>query len=80
MLQNTDKFSGKSGAETFANMVRDLEDQLNIEHHFSEIVEKQTYTDMINTIKQTAVEDPCSLVNPRKVAQSDVENILNNLM
>lgn len=80
MLQHTDKFSGKSGAETFANMVRDLEDQLNIEHHFSEIVEKQTYTDMIDTIKQTAVEDPCSLVNPRKVTQSDVEDILNNLI
>ena len=28
ILQNTDKFSGKSDAETFANMVRDLEDQL----------------------------------------------------
>lgn len=79
MLAKTDRFAGKEGARAFADMVRDLEQQFQIERHFSAIVDQAAFDNMIDTIKQTAVQDPCSIVNPRKVTEADVAAILNNL-
>lgn len=73
-------YDTKEGAERFVQILKDMKQTLNIEDQFSELgIESETFDNVVDDIVASALEDPCTITNPRELKTEDIKKILETL-
>lgn len=73
-------YDTEEGVERMVELIEDIKKKLNIEDKFTELdAEAEKYDNTIDAIIETALKDPTTLTNPRKVSADDIRDILTYL-
>ncbi len=73
-------FNAKAGAQNLVNKLKVMQKELSIPQNLKACgVEKENYLEVKAHIIQSALNDACTVTNPRKLADKDIEKILANI-
>ncbi len=73
-------FNAKAGAQNLVNKLKAMQKELGLPLTLKEAgVEKQAYLDAEAHIIQSALNDACTVTNPRKLVDKDIKIILANI-
>jgi len=80
--QSTDKFSQleeRLGISDLTQTIRDLNESLDIPHAINAVTEvsitEEDFLKVLDRMSQNALNDPCTLTNPRNPSVDDIKTI-----